>query len=328
MPREIVVTGGLGFIGSALIRRLVAKDGVTVIDNARRRSPQFDAVASHPNVTVDLVDITDANAVAKAIGTPDVVVHMAAIAGVSSYYQMPLRTMEVNLLGTRNVLEAAWKANPSLSRFVYFSTSEIFGPHAWRAREDGMTAQGDIADRRWTYSISKLAGEKLAYAYHWQHGLPIVGLRPFNVYGEGQIGEGALQIFTRRALANEPISVTGDGSQIRSWCHVDDMVDATLAAMEKPAAVGRSYNVGNPAATATILQLAERVRDIVGSRSPIQFVPHQGTDVDLRVPDIGRARAELEFEPRVPLEAGLQRTIRWYRETGALGEDPQRGRSA
>jgi nucleoside-diphosphate-sugar epimerase len=319
--REIFVTGGFGFIGSALVERLLPENRVTVFDSGHRCSPRFEALQRHPNLTVVKGDILDQAAVQAAIGTPDLVVHMAAVAGVSSYYRAPLRTMEVNLIGTRHVLEAALTAGSRLQRFVNLSTSEVFGPHAWRAKEAEGTAQGDPAERRWTYSISKLAGEKLALAYHWERDLPVVSLRPFNVYGPGQVGEGAIQIFVRRALANEPIEVTGDGIQIRSWCYIDDMVSAVEAALVRPAAVGRVYNIGNPQATVTTVELANRIRRIAGSTSRVVLVPHVGVDIDLRVPDISRAQADLGYEPGVDLDEGLRRAVQWYRETAVAGED-------
>lgn len=314
--RTIFLTGGLGFIGGALLKRLVDLNRVVIFDNAWRRSPDADGLTRHPNVTLVEADILDEQAVAHAMAGADVVIHLAAIAGVSSYYKLPLRTMEVNLIGTHNVLTAAHHLG-ALHRFIYLSTSEIYGPLAWRAGRDTPTRQGHTEDRRWTYAISKLAAEKLVQSHHWQHDLPTVVLRPFNIYGPGQVGEGAIQRLTTRALRGEPLQVTGDGAQIRSWCFIDDMLDAIGLALEQPAAVGRSYNIGNPRATITILNLAERIRALADSSSPIELVPHIGVDIDLRVPDISDARDELGFNPKVDLEEGLRPTVNWYARMAA-----------
>jgi nucleoside-diphosphate-sugar epimerase len=309
--RTVFLTGGLGFIGGALLRRLVDHNHVVVFDNAWRQSPDAAALTEHPHVTLVEGDILDPGALTRAMAGCDVVVHLAAIAGVSSYYKLPLRTMEVNLIGTHNVLNAAHALGP-LRRFVYFSTSEIFGPLTWRAGRDTPTRQGHPEDRRWTYAISKLAAEKLVQSHHWQHGLPAVILRPFNIYGPGQIGEGAIQRFATRALRGDALEVTGDGLQIRSWCFIDDMIDAIELVLNHDPAVGRAYNIGNPRSTITILNLAERIRDLTGSASAIVFVPHVGVDIDLRVPDITQAREDLGFEPKVGLDDGLRRAVDWY----------------
>jgi nucleoside-diphosphate-sugar epimerase len=310
--QTVLVTGGLGFIGSALVRRLGERNQVIVFDNGWRRSPEAEAVLRAGTVKFIDGDVLVPDTLQGVLNGCDAVVHMAAIAGVSSYYQMPLRTMEVNLIGTYHVLDAARRAGSRLRRFVTLSTSEIFGPLAWRVGSNSPTQQGEMSDRRWTYAISKLAAEKLAFSFHWQHDLPIVALRPFNIYGPGQTGEGAIQRFATAALNAEPLRITGDGLQIRSWCYITDMIAAIEAALEKHAAVGRAYNIGNPRATITILDLAERVRTLTGSSSPVELVPHIGVDVDLRVPDISQAREDLDFEPRVGLDDGLRTTLDWY----------------
>ncbi len=317
---NILITGGCGFIGSALLARLLPNNSVRVLDNGIRRTPLFDELAGHPNLALTEGDILDRDAVRRAIEDATIIVHMAAIAGVSSYYKAPLRTMQVNLLGTNNMLDAALELGSRLQRFVYVSTSEVFGPVAWRARETDPTQQGDLDDRRWTYGISKLAAEKLAMCFYWEHSLPVVSLRPFNVYGPGQVGEGAVQAFVSRAVDNEPLEVTGDGLQVRAWCYIDDMVSAVGAVLESDKAVGRTYNIGNPSTAITTLGLAQRVRDLTGSASSIGLVPHQGTDIDIRVPDISRARQDLGFEPKVGLDDGLRRTVDWFRSTRLSSE--------
>jgi nucleoside-diphosphate-sugar epimerase len=159
-----------------------------------------------------------------------------------------------------------------------------------------------------------LATEHLTYNYHKQYGLETVAVRPFNIYGPRQVGQGAIHHFIRRALKHEPITVHNDGSQIRSWCYIDDIVDGILLTLERDEAIGQSFNIGNPRATVTIYQLARTIVRLADSRSEIRFVPWDFPDVELRIPDIHKAKELLGFQPRVELEDGLQRTIVWYRE--------------
>jgi UDP-glucose 4-epimerase len=220
--------------------------------------------------------------------------------------------MRVNMIGSANVLEAA--ANlPRCDRVVCFSTSEVFGQQAFRASETDNTVMGKVGEARWTYAVSKVAEEHLAMAYFQEKGLPITIVRPFNVYGPGQVGEGALRTFVIRALRNEPLEIHGDGTQIRAWCYVDDMVDGVLLAMEHPRAVGESFNIGNQRAVTTIYGLANTVIRVLGSRSPIVFTRKDYADVELRIPSVRKAKELLGFEARIDLEEGIRRTAEYYR---------------
>jgi dTDP-glucose 4,6-dehydratase len=200
-----------------------------------------------------------------------------------------------------------------IERFVNFSTSEVFGIHAFRVDEKAPTNLQPVGEARWTYSVSKLAGEHLTYSYHKQYGLRAVTVRPFNVYGPGQVGEGAIHHFVVRAIRNEPLIIHGDGDQIRSWCYIDDMVDGILLCLEKEEAIGEVFNIGNPRGTITILGLAEKVIQLAGSSSQIVHVPKKYVDVELRIPSIEKARTLLGFEPKVDLNEGIKRTIEWYK---------------
>jgi UDP-glucose 4-epimerase len=222
--------------------------------------------------------------------------------------------MEVNMIGTANVLRAAHELEVR-SRVLDFSTSEVFGSMAYRVTEDMDTVSGSAGEARWVYAVSKLAGEHLAHAYFAQHGLPTVTVRPFNVYGPGQTGEGALQIFIRRALKNEPITIYGDGTQIRAWCYVDDMVTGLLLALESPRAIGHSFNIGNARAVTTIYGLAQTVCRVLGSSSEIRFGEPLSADIELRIPETRKAEELLGFRAEVDLEEGVRRTAVWYRES-------------
>jgi len=314
--RRLVLTGGTGFLGSHLTAALCGGNEVVLFDNGRRDALSYTDLAGHPNVSVIRGDVRDAESVRRVVADADVVIHLAAIAGVSSYYRSGVETMDVNFHGTATVLRAVADLCPNLHRFVNFSTSEVYGIEARDVREDAPTPIGPATEPRWTYAASKLAAEHLCLAYHRHHGVPVVSIRPFNVYGPRQVGEGAVRILVGRALAGEDLEVTGDGSQVRAWCYVDDLVDAVLRAVAVPGAVGQVLNVGNPSAAVTTLELAERIRRAAGSSSRIVFRPHPGVDVRERVPDISRARDVLGCEPAVGLDEGLKRTVAWSRETG------------
>src|SRR4029079_15823110 len=189
---------------------------------------------------------------------------------IDTVIKKPVSTMRVNMIGSENVLEAAASLT-RVDRVVCFSTSEVFGQTAFRSSETDNTVMGGVGEARWTYAVSKLAEEHLAISYFQEKNLPSTVVRPFNVYGPGQVGEGALRTFILRALRNEPIEIHGDGTQIRAWCYVDDMVEGTLLAMRHPRAVGESFNIGNQRAVTTIYGLANTVIRVLGSRSTVHF---------------------------------------------------------
>jgi UDP-glucose 4-epimerase len=310
--KRVLLSGGAGFIGSTLIGRLVEHNEIVVLDTLRRNALAETPWGRHKNITVIQGDVRDLGAVAKAIAGVTHVIHLASIAGVDTVMNQPVETMEITLLGTVNMLRAA-QARGAVERFIDFSTSEVFGRFAFKVAESDLTTQGAVGEARWTYAVSKLATEHLCHNYLRQYGLPTVAIRPFNIYGPGQVGEGAIHHFVRRAISNEPITVHNDGSQIRAWCYVDDIVEGVLSALVKPEAVGQSFNIGNPRSTVTIYNLAREIVRLAGSSSPIQFKHWPHPDVELRVPDISKARELLGFEPKVELDEGLTRTIEWYR---------------
>lgn len=310
--KTIFITGGAGFIGSTLAGRLVERNRVVIYDNLSRNALKDQAFHSHPNLTLVQGDILDAAALVEAMQGADIVVHCAAIAGIDTVIKRPVTTMRVNMVGSANVLEAAARL-PRCERVVCFSTSEVFGQHAFRSAETDNTVVGKVGEARWTYAVSKLAEEHLAIAYHQEQGLPTTVLRPFNVYGPGQVGEGALRTFIMRALKNEPIQIHGDGTQIRAWCYVDDMVHGVLLAMEHPRAVGESFNIGNQRAVTTIYGLASAVVRVLGSSSTLSFTYKDYADVELRIPSVRKAAELLGFEAQIDLDEGIRRTAEFYR---------------
>ena len=310
--KTIFISGGAGFIGSALIGRLVQDNRIIAYDNLSRNALKDKPYKDHPNLKLVVGDVLDFESVVRAMEGADIIVHCAAIAGIDTVVKNPVATMRVNMVGSVNVLEAASRL-PRCERVVCFSTSEIFGQHAFRSSELDQATIGKIGEARWTYAVSKVAEEHLAMAYYQEKWLPTTIVRPFNVYGPGQVGEGALRTFILRAIREEPIQIHGDGTQIRAWCYVDDMVDGTLLVMAHPKAVGESFNIGNQKAVVTIYGLANTVLRVLGSRSTIVFTWKDYADVELRVPSVRKARELLGFEAQVELEEGIRRTADFYR---------------
>lgn len=310
--KTVFITGGAGFIGSALAGRLVDNNRVVVYDDLSRNALKDRPYSQHENLTVIQGDVLDTASLETAMRGADLVVHCAGIAGIDTVILRPTHTMRVNMIGSANVLEYASR-QPNCERVVCFSTSEVFGQRAFRAEETDLTVMGAVGEARWTYAVSKLAEEHLAIAYWQERQLPTTVVRPFNVYGPGQVGEGALRTFVKRAIKDQPIEIHGNGTQVRAWCYMDDMVDATLLVMEHPRAVGESFNIGNQRAVETIYGLANTVVRVLGSHSTISFIRKDYVDVELRIPSVEKARAILGFEARTDLEEGITRTAEYYR---------------
>jgi len=311
--KRVFITGGAGFIGTTLARELVDRNEIVAYDNLHRDVLSGTGLGDHPNFTFVQGDILDADAMREAAAGTTHFVHCAAIAGVDTVLKSPVRVMRVNVIGTYNALEAALATLPTLERFVDFSTSEVFGTHAANVTEGHVSTIGSVGEARWTYAVSKLAGEHMSHAYHDELGLPAVTVHPFNVYGPGQIGGGAIRAFILNALAGENLTIHGDGSQIRAWTYVTDMVSGVLACLEHPDAVGQAFNIGNPRGTVTIYDLAQRIKRISGEPIDIVFQPLHYADVELRIPNVEKARTVLGWEPLVELDDGLEKTIAWYR---------------
>ena len=311
--KRIVITGGAGFIGTTLARELVDRNEIVAIDNLHRDTVSGTELPEHPNFSFHQGDVLDAELMKDLAAGATHIVHCAAIAGVETVLESPVRTMRVNVIGTYNVLEAAVETLDTLERFVDFSTSEVFGTHAFRVEEGQVSTIGSVGEARWTYAVSKLAGEHMAHAYHDELALPAVTVHPFNVYGPGQIGGGAIRAFIETALAGRDLTIHGDGSQIRAWCYVSDMVSGVLACLERPEAVGQAFNIGNPRGAVTIYDLAQRIKRLSGAQGEIVFQPLHYADVELRIPNVKKAREVLGWEPAVELDEGLGKTIAWYR---------------
>jgi UDP-glucose 4-epimerase len=309
--KTIFITGGAGFIGSSIAGRLVEQNKIVIYDNMVRNALRNQTFCDHPNITLVDGDILNFDKLAQEMAGANIVIHCAAIAGIDTVIKNPVNTMRVNMLGSANVLEAASRLS-ACERIVCFSTSEVFGQYAFRSSEVDGARIGKVGEARWTYAVSKLAEEHLAIAYYKERGLPVVIVRPFNIYGPGQVGEGALRTFIKHAIKNEPLEIHGNGTQIRAWCYIDDMVEGILLCISHPKAVGESFNIGNQKAITTIYGLANTVVRVLRSNSQILFTRKDYADVELRIPSVEKALGLLGFEAKVDLEDGICRTAAFY----------------
>ena len=304
---KILITGGAGFIGSALAKVLRKDNEIVIFDNFSRGYPveQENTKLIQGNVT----QLHDCD-----VGTAFThIIHAASIAGVDTVLKNPETTMNVALLGTKAVLDFAMGCQ-NIKRVLNFSTSEVFGQYAYKVAETDTTTIGAIGEARWTYAISKLAAEHWAYVTGKERGLPVVSVRPFNIFGPGQVGEGAIHHFIRAAIQDKPLLVNNGGSQIRSWCFIDDMVHGASMCLRDKKAIGHSFNIGNPRNTLTIYALAKQIISLAKSKSVIKNIFKPGhTDIEIRIPDINKATTRIGFYPTVDLEEGLLETIEWYR---------------
>lgn len=310
--KTIFITGGAGFIASHLIEALVEDNAVTIYDNLHRNAFQYTGFVKHPHVRFIQGDVLDEELLTRSMSGADICVHAAAIAGIYSINKSASHTMKVNLLGTYHALEAARKNQ--VKRFIDFSTSEVYGPFVYKGKETDMTTLGPVGAKRWVYAVSKLAGEHFAHTYAEDSSFEVVTVRPFNIYGPRQVGEGAVQQILIRALRNEDIVVYNDGTQIRSWCYVKDFIEGLCKAMVLEEARNQTFNLGNPQATVTVLGLVQTILRMTRSGSKVVHKPHPGPEVEMRIPDISNAEQRLGFKPKVGMEEGLAACIDWYRE--------------
>ena len=310
--QKFLITGGAGFIASHLIDRLVENNKIIIFDNLHRNALQYYPKKDHPNIKFVQGDVLNYDLLEECMKDVDICIHAAAIAGIYSVGESTKKTMQVNLIGVYNALEASIKNN--VKKFIDFSTSEVYGPFVFRGKETGSTTLGPIHEKRWVYAVSKLASEFMTHSYGLDSDLKVSSIRPFNVYGPRQIGEGAIQQIIQKALRNDNIIIYNDGTQIRSWCYVTDFVDGLYRIIESDNVNGEVFNIGNPQASVTNLNLAKIIIKLTNSKSKIEFQPHPGPEVEMRIPDIEKAKSILDYDPQIDLETGLEYTIQWFRD--------------
>ncbi len=320
--QHFLVTGGAGFIGSHLVDALLeAGHTVTVLDDLSvGKTQNFVHHLTNPNFRFVKGSILDKALVTQLIAQVDGVYHLAAVVGVKYVVEDPLRGMQVNVRGTETILEAACERG---CKVVLASSSETYGKSAWVPfAEEDVTVIGSTSVPRWSYAISKLLDEHLAFAYYRQEGLPAIAVRYFNAYGPRLDPRGygsVIARFINQALAGEALTVYGDGQQTRSFTFVADTVRGTIAAMETPESAGQAFNIGNPCEI-TMNELAEQIRAAVGTDAAIVYVPYAQAygaafeDTPRRLPDVARAAEVLGFRATTSLEEGLRQTILWFKE--------------
>lgn len=315
--KSILITGGAGFIGSHLAESYLAGGiRVTVLDDISTGSLRnIQHLISHSNFGFQLGSVQDGDLCNKAVSECDEIIHLAAAVGVKMIFDRPMETIETNVRGTENMLEAALRHG---KKIFLASTSEVYGKEA-RNELNTFNETDDITlgpSMRWCYACSKAIDEYLARAYSISKGLPVIIARLFNTVGPRQSGAYGMVIprFIEWALSSKPIQVYGDGKQVRTFTHVSDTVRAIRALMDEPAAEGEVINIGsdNPI---TILDLAHRIREMTGSSSEIVHVSYEQAygrgfeDIRNRVPDISKISKLIGYRPERSLESILQDTI-------------------
>jgi len=315
-----LITGGAGFIGSHLSEALLdAGHQVLLLDNLSTGSMENIAhLKGRAGFEYFIDSVENEGLLAELIDRSEVVFHFAAAVGVKLIVEQPVYTIETNVHGTEVVLK---HANKKKKLVVIASTSEVYGKSEQVPfREDSDLVMGPTPKHRWAYACSKAIDEFLALAYWKERKLPVIIVRFFNTVGPRQTGQYGMVIpnFVRQALAGEPITVFGDGTQSRSFTHVADVVDALLKLIVEPKAVGQVINIGNTQEV-TIRRLAERVRDLSGSTSVIKLVPYDEAyesgfeDMPRRVPDLSKAEKMIGYKPRHTLDDILIQVIDYFR---------------
>lgn len=304
-----LITGGAGFIGTATVKRLLSNGYTVIIYDLLNREP---CKLQHENLEVVQGDVLDHDKLNYYTKMCDCVIHMAATLGVETVVQHPVNTTTVNITGTANALEAAKKAK--VNKFLYFSTSEVYGPQVDRYPESYPTPIQPATHPRWAYGASKLAGEHLVYSYHFEFGMNTIIFRPFNIYGPNQTPQVGIHVLTKRAVNNEPILIYGTGSQVRAYCFIEDIVDAIMLALHRPV-YGEIFNIGNPKEPITVLDLAMKIKEMSNSKSKVSFVAGRDVNIEYRVPNIYKAETKLGYSPKVSLKEGLRRTIEWCQQS-------------
>ena len=317
---RVLITGGAGFVGSHLADLLLEQgEEVFALDNLSTGSiDNIEHLKNHPRFryTIDTVD--NEPVLAELVDRADVVIHLAAAVGVKKIVEEPVHTIENNVHGTEVVLR---HANKKKKLVVIASTSEVYGKSLdVPFHEDADLVMGPTSKHRWAYACSKAIDEFLGLAYYKEKKLPVIVIRLFNTVGPRQTGQYGMVIpnFVRQALANQPITVFGDGTQSRSFTYVGDVVDGLARLMRHSGAVGQVFNIGN-GEEISIRALAERVKSLTGSSSDIVTIPYDQAyeagfeDMPRRVPDITKIRNLVGYEPKVHLDEILTRVIDYFR---------------
>jgi UDP-glucose 4-epimerase len=314
-----LITGGAGFIGSHLADAYLQRgDEVYAVDDLSTGSIEnIQHLKTNARFHYTIDSVHNQPVVAELVDQCDVIFHLAAAVGVKLIVESPVRTIETNVRGTEVVLSLA---NKKKKKVLVASTSEVYGlSEQVPFREDGNLVMGATTKGRWSYACSKAIDEFLALAYWREKKLPTIIVRLFNTVGPRQTGQYGMVIptFVKQALAGRPITVYGDGKQTRCFGYVGDVVGALVKVMDHPQAVGQVFNIGSNEEV-TILELAQRVKELTGSESEIVFVPYDEAyeegfeDMPRRVPDVSKVNSLVGFRPEMSLDGILQSVINFH----------------
>ncbi|MFD7244526.1 NAD-dependent epimerase/dehydratase family protein [Streptomyces massasporeus] len=312
---KVLVTGGFGFIGAWFAHLLLDRgNSVVLLDNGDYAGSTAAALglAEHPDVSVHLGDVRSAETFAFLGDSFDYIVHAAGFLGIRRVVEQPVNTLDINYVGTQQCLDFAVRQR-DLKRLIVFSTSEVYGRQAIDVGENSPVVV-DVDSLRWGYAAGKIAAEFLAMAYRAEHRLPVVIVRPFNVYGPYRRGSNAMTTLVDCALRGRPLRISGDGEQRRSWCYVTDLTHALEGLLLHPDAVGERFNMGNDLADVSMVELARLIIGHTNSHSPLQITGSSEPDVRLRKPDIDKARLLIGYEPAVDVMSGIRLVVEARRE--------------
>ena len=310
--KKVLITGGAGFIGVRVAERLSPHNEITLLDTDLDNALPFSSLADDDRVRKVRGDVRDQDLIEEEVARCDVLLHYASILGVKKVIENDLATIDTIILGTRNVLEAARKSS-RIQRLVYISTSEVYG-NVMDTDEGALASVGTDNDPRLCYASSKLMGEHQVWAYHRNYGIPTVIVRPFNIYGPRRKASHAIGHFIVKALTDQDVQVHGDGSQLRSWCYIEDFCDGMISCISNPEAAGQDFNIGNPVTASTIYDLAQRIIRLAQSKSAVRTTAHTFSDIGVRLTAAAKARRLINYKPSYDLDQGLTPTINWYRE--------------
>lgn len=323
---NVLITGGGGLIGGRLAKLLLgAGHTVTVLDIAppSAGSLPYLGIVRHPGLIYIQGSVTEEVVWANMPRNISHVVHSAAILGIDRVPREQIETIDVTVKGTELALDFA-RTLPNLERFLYLSTSEIYGVSAQGLNEEA-PAVIETVGGRWCYASAKLTAEFYVRAYAERYGTPFTIVRPFNVYGPSPTASGAITTMVKYAIAGEPISISGTGQQTRSWCHVQDFTAGLERSLFSRASRDETFNLGSDTTETTVLQLAQLIRDIAQSSSPIVLQGGTLPDVATRRPDLTKSRKLLGYQTRIGLAEGIEDVINWTKEISPVAEKQPAG---
>ena len=308
--QKILILGGLGFIGAALVRHYHITNYITIVDKIGYENSVLKLMSLDlTNITIYKMDITNKKDFLNVGTDYDYIINVSALLGIKKVTVESIQTILTNLKCAENSLNLASKQS-NLKKYITFSTSEIYGNTSDNATEHDPAIIGCISEPRWCYAASKITADHLTSAYHREYGIPVIIIRPFNIFGEYRKGSNASKSLLTKMLNNDDVYVDGDGKQLRAWCYIDDFILGVTKAIESNY-VCEVFNIGNPHNQLTIFELAKLIKKLVKSKSKIEITNLFVPDIQLRRVSIDKARNLLGYEPKISLIEGIERMIKW-----------------